>query len=100
MLLCKGDRIYTGYATDVKKRFEAHASGKGAKFTKAFPPQKILKVFSLSTKRDAMRLEYLIKQQPIQVKRECAALPEGELPDFFTPSMRFEPILAEADGSD
>lgn len=100
MLLCKGGRIYTGYATDVKKRFEAHKAGIGAKFTKAFPPQKILKVFSLSTKHDAMRLEYLIKRQPAQVKRECAALPEGALPKFFTPSMRFEPVPAEADGSD
>lgn len=84
MLLCKGDRIYTGYATDVQKRFEAHKSGKGAKFTKAFPPEKILKVFELETKHDAMRLEFLIKRQPLEIKKECIKLPEGTFPAFFT----------------
>ncbi|MBP5246270.1 MAG: GIY-YIG nuclease family protein [Fibrobacter sp.] len=84
MLLCKGNRIYTGYATDVQKRFEAHQAGKGAKFTKAFPPQKILKVFELETKHDAMRLESLIKQKSLEIKKECIRLPEGTLPPFFT----------------
>lgn len=83
MLLCKGDRIYTGYATDVQKRFEAHVSGKGAKFTKAFPPQRILKVFELDSKQKALRLEALIKQKPKAVKLLCAALPDGLLPEFF-----------------
>lgn len=83
MLLCKGNRIYTGYATDVQKRFEAHVSGKGAKFTKAFPPQRILKIFELETKHDALRLEAQIKRKPKAVKRMCAALPKGLLPAFF-----------------
>lgn len=83
MLLCKGDRIYTGYATDVQKRFEAHKSGKGAKFTKAFPPEKILKVFELKTKHDAMRLDFLIKRQPLEIKKACIELAEGTLPAFF-----------------
>jgi len=84
MLLCKGDRIYTGYATDVQKRFEAHKAGKGAKFTKAFPPEKILKVFELKTKHDAMRLEFFIKRQPLEIKKACIQLPEGTLPSFFS----------------
>lgn len=84
MLLCKGGRIYTGYATDVQKRFEIHRSGKGARFTKAFPPQKILKVFELETKHDALRLEFLIKRQSVSTKRKCVELPDGTLPEFFT----------------
>lgn len=83
MLECKGARIYTGYATDVEKRFEAHRQGKGARFTKAFPPKKILKVFSLKFKHDALRLEALIKRQSVQTKRDCILLPDGILPDFF-----------------
>ncbi len=83
MLECFGDRIYTGYATDVEKRFEAHRQGKGARFTKAFPPQRILKVFALESKHDALRLEALIKRQSVQVKRDCIQLPEGTLPEFF-----------------
>lgn len=83
MLECKGDRIYTGYATDVEKRFEAHRQGKGARFTKAFPPKKILKVFTLKSKHDALRLEALIKRQSAITKRQCILLPDGILPDFF-----------------
>lgn len=62
MLQCAGDRIYTGYATDVEARFEKHCAGKGAHFTKAFPPEKVLKIFELGTKSEAMSLEYKIKQ--------------------------------------
>lgn len=83
MLECKGDRIYTGYATNVEKRFEAHRQGKGARFTKAFPPKKILKVFTLKSKHDALRLEALIKRQSSLAKRHCILLPDGILPDFF-----------------
>lgn len=88
MLECKGARIYTGYATDVEKRFEAHRQGKGARFTKAFPPQKILKVFALKSKHDALRLEALIKRQSVQAKRDCILLPDGILPGFFYESPR------------
>lgn len=83
MLECKGDRIYTGYAKDVQKRFEAHRQGKGARFTKAFPPQRILKIFELETKHDALRLEALIKRRSAQEKKRCTLLPKGVLPDFF-----------------
>ena len=55
MLECKGGRIYTGYATDVQKRFETHCVGKGAKF---------------KTKHDALRLEALIKQKSPAEKRK------------------------------
>lgn len=62
MLRCAGDRIYTGYAVDVEARFEQHKSGKGAKFTKAFPPQCILRKFELSSHEEALRLEARIKK--------------------------------------
>ena len=61
MLRCAGDRIYTGYAVDVEARFRAHCSGKGAKFTKAFPPECILRTFELGSREEALRLEARIK---------------------------------------
>ena len=61
MLRCAGDRIYTGYAVDVEARFEQHKSGKGAKFTKAFPPECILRKFELPSHEQALRLEARIK---------------------------------------
>lgn len=62
MLRCAGNRIYTGYAVDVQARFEQHKSGKGAKFTRAFPPECVLKTFELATREDALRLEARIKK--------------------------------------
>ena len=62
MLRCSGNRIYTGYAVDVEARFQAHLSGKGAKFTKAFPPECILQKFQLETREEALRLEARIKK--------------------------------------
>lgn len=62
MLRCAGNRIYTGYAVDVEARFKQHVSGKGARFTKAFPPECILRFFELETKGQALRLEARIKK--------------------------------------
>ncbi len=62
MLRCKGNRIYTGYAVDVQARFDEHCSGRGAKFTKAFPPECVLRTFELSDYRQALRLEARIKK--------------------------------------
>ena len=62
MLRCAGNRIYTGYAVDVEARFEQHKSGKGAKFTKAFPPECILRKFELPSYEQGLRLEARIKK--------------------------------------
>ena len=72
MLRCAGDRIYTGYAIDVEARFEQHKSGKGAKFTKAFPPECILRKFELETKEEALRLEARIKKLDREKKLRLA----------------------------
>lgn len=73
MLRCKGDRIYTGYAVDVQARYEEHCSGRGAKFTKAFPPECVLRTFELSDYRQALRLEARIKKLKRPQKELLAA---------------------------
>ncbi len=73
MLRCKGNRIYTGYAVDVQARFEEHCSGRGAKFTKAFPPECVLRTFELSDYRKALRLEARIKKLKCPQKELLAA---------------------------
>ncbi|MBQ3776546.1 MAG: GIY-YIG nuclease family protein [Fibrobacter sp.] len=73
MLRCKGDRIYTGYAVDVDARYEEHCSGRGAKFTKAFPPECMLRTFELGTREEALRLEARIKKLDRRQKDLLAA---------------------------
>lgn len=62
MLECKGKRIYTGVAKDVQKRYDEHINGKGARFTKSFPPKKILHTMEAENYGQALKLEYAIKQ--------------------------------------
>ena len=78
MLRCAGNRIYTGYAVDVAARFGEHCTGKGAKFTKAFPPEKILRQFELPSKEYALRMEARIKKLATP-KKELLAQGDEEL---------------------
>ena len=78
MLRCKGNRIYTGYAVDVEARYNEHCSGRGAKFTKAFPPECVLRTFELETREEALRLEARIKRLK-RPQKELLAAGDSEL---------------------
>ena len=73
MLRCAGERIYTGYAVDVQSRYRAHCCGKGARFTRAFPPRSILRIFELESKERALRLEARIKKLRREEKERLAS---------------------------
>ena len=62
MLLMENNSLYCGYTDDVERRFKLHLSGKGAKFTRAHKPLKIVYVKEFNTKSEAMKEEYRIKQ--------------------------------------
>lgn len=61
VLLTENNTLYCGYTDDVEKRFEEHKSGKGAKYTRANKPVKILYTACFDTKSEAMKEEYRIK---------------------------------------
>ena len=42
ILKCSDGTFYTGYTPDLKKRFKVHSSGKGAKYTRARLPVKLI----------------------------------------------------------
>jgi len=67
ILLCENGSYYTGYSTDVERRFKQHLAGK-VKYTRAFKPIRILCTWEFSTKSDAMKYEYFIKKQPRKTK--------------------------------
>jgi putative endonuclease len=62
LLLCRGERIYCGVTPDLDRRIAAHRRGKGAKFTRINPPERLLAVKSCSGKIVAMQLEAQIKR--------------------------------------
>ncbi len=62
VLLCDDQTLYTGFTDDVSRRFQTHLSGKGAKYTRAHKPVKILYQQAFETKHDAMSAEYAFKK--------------------------------------
>ena len=62
LILTVNNKLYCGYTDDVQKRFEAHKSGKGAKFTRANKPLKIVYTKEFATKQEAQKEEYRIKR--------------------------------------
>ena len=66
ILKCENDILYTGIATDYKRRLDEHmkvsGSKKGAKFTKSHKPEEIVALWTTKTRSDASKLESRIKQ--------------------------------------
>lgn len=70
VLLTENNTLYCGYTDDVEKRFEDHKSGKGAKYTRANKPVKIIYTACFDTKSEAMKEEYRIKHLSREEKLE------------------------------
>ena len=63
IIRCEDDKLYTGITTDYKRRFLEHKSGvRGAKWTKAFKPQKIEVLYKTDGRSNALKLESKIKK--------------------------------------
>ena len=65
---CSDETLYTGWTNNLKKRLEAHNSGKGAKYTRAKRPVELVYYEGYATKEEAMSREYAIKQLSRQKK--------------------------------
>lgn len=63
VLVCSDNSFYGGFTTDLQKRLATHNAGKGAKYTKARRPVKLIHAESFSTKSEALKAEYAFKHQ-------------------------------------
>ncbi|MGH8308120.1 MAG: GIY-YIG nuclease family protein [Gammaproteobacteria bacterium] len=68
LLECRGGRLYTGITTDVERRLAEHRGGKkGARFTRANPPARLLASVKVASRSDALKLEAALKRlKPLQ----------------------------------
>lgn len=63
IIFCENNTLYTGVTTDYKRRFIEHTSKKvGAKFTKAFKPEKIVALWKTDGRSSAQKLEARIRK--------------------------------------
>lgn len=65
---CNDGTLYTGYAADVDARVAKHNAGLGAKYTRNRLPVKLRYKETCSTKSEALKREYAIKQLSRQQK--------------------------------
>jgi len=61
---CAGARLYAGITNDLAARFAAHCAGRGARFTKAFAPRRVVAASALPSRSEALKAEYALKRQP------------------------------------
>jgi putative endonuclease len=80
LIECADTSIYTGIAIDVSARYEAHASGKGARYTRSHPPKRLLAKFAFPDRSSASKAEHRIKQLSAREKR-ALCLGRREMPE-------------------
>ncbi|NPC54580.1 GIY-YIG nuclease family protein [Caenimonas soli] len=64
LLECEGGSYYAGVALDVEHRFTLHVLGRGARYTRANPPIRIVAARQYPDKGSALSAEYALKQLP------------------------------------
>lgn len=75
MLRCDNDSLYTGYTTDLEKRYQAHLAGK-CKYTRSFKPTSVVCSWIIESKLEALRLERWIKKLSRREKEVLVLSPE------------------------
>ncbi len=81
ILKCGDGTLYTGWTNDFEKRFAAHCSGKGAKYTRGRGPLQPVYIEYLPDKISAARRESAIKKLTRRRKLELLGEPANILYD-------------------
>ncbi|KTC83401.1 GIY-YIG nuclease family protein [Legionella cincinnatiensis] len=80
ILRCSNHTYYTGYTTNLEKRFQDHLAGKGSKYTRSFKPLSIAQSWEIKgNKTKAMRIERYIKTLSKTQKEELVQNPTSKL---------------------
>lgn len=85
ILHCENDTYYTGYTTDLEKRYQSHVTGTGkCKYTRSFKPLRIAQSWKInSDKSFAMKIEAYIKKLSRTEKEKIITNPLLLLDRFF-----------------
>ncbi|GMA64803.1 GIY-YIG nuclease family protein [Alicyclobacillus fastidiosus] len=62
VLECRDGTLYTGYTNDLSHRVEVHNAGRGAKYTRARTPVRLVYSEQMADKSAALRREIEIKK--------------------------------------
>ena len=84
ILLTERGTLYCGYTDDIEKRYKQHIEGKGAKYTRANKPVKLVYQQVYNTKTEAMREEYRIKHKLTRAQKLKLIDSELNQQDYFS----------------
>lgn len=62
MVRCVDDSLYTGYTTDLERRIKTHNEGKGAKYTRARLPVRLVYFKEVESMSEGLKLEAKLKK--------------------------------------
>jgi putative endonuclease len=79
LVRCSDESLYCGISNNLKIRLIKHNSGKGAKYTRPRRPVELVGISPEMTKREALKLEYRIKQLPANKKISKLTRKENEM---------------------
>jgi putative endonuclease len=68
LIECRNGSLYAGITNDLAARYAAHVSGKGARYTRANPPLRLVGFREYPDRSAASRAEYAIRQLPASRK--------------------------------
>jgi putative endonuclease len=96
IVLCNDSSLYTGITTNIKRRINAHNTGRGAKYTRGRGPVELVHLRQFSNRSDASKVESAVKKLNRKQKLEIIkkfALP-GELVELTGRTTRVAPKYA------
>lgn len=64
LIECRDGSFYAGITNNLVARYEAHAAGRGARYTRAHPPLRLIGAKPYVDRAAASRAEWEIKQLP------------------------------------
>jgi len=64
LIECRNGSWYAGITNDLDARYAAHVAGKGARYTRANPPVKLLGARPFADRSAASRAEHEVKRLP------------------------------------
>lgn len=85
ILECQNGSYYTGYTTDLERRYAEHVQGSlKCKYTRAFPPKKLAASWEFETCSPALQVECILKRLSKAEKTLLIESPELLQPNEIT----------------
>lgn len=76
LIECRNGAYYAGITNNLAARYAAHVAGRGARFTRANPPVRLLGSRDYPDRAAAARAEWKIRQLPREHKRAFLVIEE------------------------